>query len=280
MIVLILFLTIVFSILGCSQLKSNQQSKPKKNEKKLVPNDLVAVNDKIEEVVDQLEKIKNKKEEKKKVKQKQEQKQAQGAQKQEKQQQGGKQGGQQNQSLAENVKGVTQDQFEKLWSKTDDLTQQLNKRWNNFEVTAQEDKAKPKDIKRFKDDLNQATEAVKKKKLRESLVNTNRLNLDLVPFFKLYKTKMPIELRAMRFYAQEILFLKGDWKKRKEDITQAKALLEPLKKKIKKEKIPKKKFLKLKNSILDLKEVIEKKKEELVKVKGRIMLENVGNLQQ
>jgi chromosome segregation ATPase len=250
-IIFILLLALIFNLIGCSKSNSDNNSSEKASNKKKVPNNLEVVDNKTTELVSNLKEIKEKiKEKNKKDKQKEKQ---------------GK-------------KEELKKELERLWSKADELTQQLNTSWNNFEVTAQEKNARPEVINKFEKHLNMATEAVKKKEMEKALINTNKLNLRLIPFFEMYETEKPVELKGLKFYAQEIIFLNDSWKQRKEDIMQSKSLLDSLKNEIENKKKTQEKFNKLKNSILDLEEVVQQKKEELIEVKGEIVLENIEEL--
>lgn len=254
LIILILSVVLVFNLIGCSRLQSNNKSQSKKNGAESIPNNLLAIDDKVQNLTDKL----------KQIKQMQQKKSESNHQK----------SGSQDQSSGGSNKDNSQKKLEKLQSEVDSSIQELNMSWNDFEVTAKDKAATEEAIEKFETNLNLATEAVKKQKTTKALININKLNMNLVPFLKLYETKSPVELKQLKYYTQEIMFLEDNWPRRKENIMQSKSLIPTLKQEMKEKKL----INKLKNSTLDLEKVIEQQKKDLVKVKGKIMLENIKKL--
>jgi hypothetical protein len=190
------------------------------------------------------------------------------------QKQGQQKQGQQKQQKSQN-QDVQQTQLTINWQDFEKRIKALNELWNNYEPQAKKDGAPDVLISQFEKQLNTLTSTIMARNEEETLVAANGLYQYYPQFFNLYRHKAPPEIKEIKYYLQEILINAeaGKW----ED---AAALLENMEKawqtaKSRMQKPDHELNERIDHAMQDFSQVVKQKDLQLVKIKGEILLKNV-----
>lgn len=289
-VMLAITLLILFSA-SCSlmpgQNKNQQQGQNEQQEKKNPPTALTEMEKQTEDMIQQIQKIKDQRvqmirqqsggpqkqnEENKPPQEGQNSKQ--GAPKQGQQKQGQQKEGQQQQQNNQN-QGTQQAQPTINWQDFEKKIKTLNELWNGYEAQAKKDGANDTLISRFEEQLNTLTSAIMSQNEEETRVAANELYQYYPQFLNLYKHNAPPEIKEIKYYVQQILINAeaGKWQ-------DAAAMLANMEKawqtaKSRMQKPDQELNARIDNAMQDFSQVVRQKDFQLVKIKGEILLKNV-----
>ena len=165
------------------------------------------------------------------------------------------------------------------WSKTEELIRKLHYKWNDFSPDLSKKGADTKLIDNFDNALNQLTTTVPSKDVQKVLTSANTLYSKLPDLYSLYRTKISPEAKRMVYYTKNIILeaAKDNWEqvaKDNEAIEKSWSLFRNTLKSEQKETGDKLNF-----SIYELKKVTAEKNKQLTDIKGKIVLDNIKDLQ-
>ncbi|KGG80199.1 hypothetical protein Y919_07530 [Caloranaerobacter azorensis H53214] len=280
--VLILILIILPVSISCS--KQQEKTLPKTNDK--IPNSLKAMVEDVNNIFNEIEKIKEEKENMikyKKIEEKKEEEEKYRQQKDEKQDESKDKMGQL-EKKTEEVKKETdmEEKIEKAWEGVNKIIVNVHKKWNDYELDVVKDGIREEDIRKFEEALDNLTISAKDKNEIKSLFNVNSVTLHISNFLNVYKGNPDGEIVKLKYNIRQI-HLYGEineWDKAIDMSKYLEPIFERLSQKIKLDKKDEKLREKLIISIRDLKSVIDKKNIELLKIKRDIALQNLDNLKE
>lgn len=208
--------------------------------------------------------------------------QQQGGQQQGGQQQGGQQQGTQQQGTKQEQQGGQQQgtqQAPDKWSEVDKLIQKLHYKWNDFIPDLSKKGADIKLIDNFDNALNQLTTTISSKDKEKVLTSANTLYSHIPDLYSLYRIKLSPEAKRMVYYTRSIILesAKDNWPqvvKDNETIEKSWSLFRNTLESKQKETGDKLNF-----SIYELKKVSVEKNKQLTDIKGKIVLDNIKELQ-
>ncbi len=165
------------------------------------------------------------------------------------------------------------------WSKAEELIQKLHYKWNDFSPDLSKKGADIKLIDNFDSALNQLTTTVSSKDTQKVLTSANTLYSKLPDLYSLYRSKVSPEAKRMVCYTRSIILeaAKDNWKqvvKDNEAIEKSWSLFRNTLESKQKEPSDKLNF-----SIYELKKVSAEKNKQLTDIKGKIVLDNIKDLQ-
>ncbi len=214
----------------------------------------------------------------------------QGGGKDDDQQQGTQQGGQEGGGQPEGVgqpeskqqnggKQAAQQQPDK-WSEVGKIINKLHYQWNDLMPDIAKKGADMKLVDNFDNALNTLTTTIESKNQDNVLISANKLYSQIPDLYSLYRVKMSPEVKRMIYYTRNIILVssKDGWEqvgKDNEDLEKSWSLFQNTL-----EKEQKAVGDKLDFSIYELKKVITEKNKQLTDIKGRIVLNNIKELQQ
>ncbi|WP_427338208.1 hypothetical protein [Caloranaerobacter sp. DY30410] len=276
--VLILILIILPVSISCS--KQQEKPSPKIN-KDEIPTSLKAMVEDVENIFNEIEKIKEEKEMAAEDKKKEEEKNKQ--QKDEKQDELKDKMGQSEKKSEEGKKETDiEEKIKKAWEAVNKVIVNVHKKWNDYELDVVKDGIREEDIKKFEEALDNLTISADAKNEIKSLFDANNVTLRLSNFLNMYKGNPDGEVAKLKYNIRQI-HLYGEineWVKAIEMSKYLEPIFERLNQKIKLDKKDEKLKEKLKDSIQDLKSVIDKKNVELLKIKRDIALQNLDTLKE
>lgn len=286
---IILVLTLIFTV-SC---KSKQKSEVK-TEKEQIPQNLKNIQDTVEEIIAEVEKLKAdlespsraiEKQQKSKEEESKEDSQSEDGKKEEGNKEEDKQKGEEKEKeKKEEDKQKQMEEFQKqvdkIWVEIGKKITDIHSGWNDFQPKAIEDGASQEDLKRFEDSLNILTKKVQVHDILETLNMANEVTIHTARFLDFYKGNIDNNILRLKYFVRKSYLdsLKGDWEKVKEDVKGAFPIFEKIKTKIKLSEKDKKLLEKLELSIKDLETVINEKNPPLIKIKRDIVLNNLAEL--
>jgi len=165
------------------------------------------------------------------------------------------------------------------WSKVEDLIRKLHYKWNDLSPDLSKKGADIKLIDNFDNALNQLTTTVSSKDVQKVLESANTLYSKLPDIYSLYRAKISPEVKRMVYYTRNIILeaAKDNWEqviKDNEAIEKSWSLFRNTLENKQKEPGDKLNF-----SIYELKKVSAEKNKQLTDIKGKIVLDNIRDLQ-
>lgn len=288
---IVMMIGLILSSISCSQMlgQNNKQQgqNEQQQEKKDPPSALTEMEKETDNMIQQIQKIRDQRAQMVRQQtsssqeqnggdksQKEQQKSNQEGQKQGQQKQEQQKQGQQKQQKSQN-QGVQQTQLTINWQDFEKRIKALNELWNSYEPQAKKDGAPDVLISQFENQLNTLTSTIMARKEGEILAAANGLYQYYPQFFNLYRHKASPEIKEIKYYLQEILINAeaGKW----ED---AAALLASMEKawqttKSRMQKPNHELNAIIDHAIQDFLQVVKQKDLQLVKLKGEILLKNV-----
>ncbi len=206
-----------------------------------------------------------------------------GGQNEDKQQDGGQKGGNQQQGTQQgdqksSGKQAAQQAPDK-WSQVGRVINNLHYQWNDLMPEIAKKGAEMKLVDNFDNALNTLTTTIESKDQEKVLVSANKLYSHVPDLYSLYRVKMSPEVKRMIYYTRNIILLSGKdgWEqvgKDNEALDKSWSLFQNTL-----EKEQKTIGDKLDFSIYELKKVVTEKNKQLTDIKGRIVLNNIKELQ-
>lgn len=165
------------------------------------------------------------------------------------------------------------------WSYVEELIRKLHYKWNDLSPDLSKKGADIKLIDNFDNALNQLTTTVSSKDTQKVLASANTLYSKLPDLYSLYRTRISPEAKRMVYYTRNIILeaAKDNWDqviKDNEAIEKSWSLFRNTL-----ENEQKKPGDKLNFSIYELKKVTNEKNKQLADIKGKIVLDNIKDLQ-
>lgn len=279
---ILFFLCIIaFALLfyGCSG--SDQQQQPKQqageeNQKK--PDKLKEIEGNVEAMIGMLSGVPNEP-----AKNQQQGGQQDGQQ--DGQQQGGgqqgsqQQGGGQQQGTQPEQKALLEPKPDVNWEQALKDVEKIHTQWNDYVSQAAKDGVPKNNIDGFSNTLNDLTNQIGSKNRTGALLAANNLNLHLSNFWTIYDSKVPPDLKRLKHYLRNTIYYSDllEWNKVEESMNIAKNLFQTIRATASKEKQDP--INKIDFSIQELEKVVKQKNPPLIKLKGKLALDNLMEME-
>jgi hypothetical protein len=165
------------------------------------------------------------------------------------------------------------------WSKAEELIRKLHYKWNDFSPDLSKKGADIKLIDNFDNALNQLTTTISSRDTQKVLTSANTLYSKLPDLYSLYRTKLSPEAKRMVYYTRNIILeaAKDNWEQVATDNEAIEKSWSLFRNTLENEQ--KKPGDKLNFSIYELKKVSAEKNKQLTDIKGKIVLDNIRDLQ-
>lgn len=287
LVVMLAIILLILSSTSCSRMLGQNNNKQQgqneqQQQKKDPPSALTEMEKETDNMIQQIQKIRDQRAQMVRQQTSASQKQNVGNKSQQEQQksnqgpqkQGQQKQGQQKQQKSQN-QDVQQTQLTINWQDFEKRIKAVNELWNSYEPQAKKDGAPDVLIFQFEKQLNTLTSTIMARNEEETLVAANGLYQYYPQFFNLYRHKAPPEIKEIKYYLQEILINAeaGKWQ-------DAAALLENMEKawqtaKSRMQKPDQELNARIDHAMQDFSQVVKQKDLQLVKIKGEILLKNV-----
>ncbi|MTI47377.1 hypothetical protein [Sporosalibacterium faouarense] len=281
LLIILLFTTVV----SCGS--KQQKPAPSDDKKDKIPKGLASMEEKLEGIFKDIEKLQEEKEKPAEPPKKEENKQEDKDQEKKSdgggsEKQGGNGQGEKDQSNSGDQKKKEEnlskeEKIKKMWEDITKTTEEIHTSWNDYETQTIEDGATSETINEFENSLNKLTISVENKKDIEALLDINNMTLYMSKLYDLYKGNPDGEVVRLKYYTRQIYLesATGMWEGVNELTTKLKETFERLRQKIDISKDKEKLINKLNLSIEDLQNSIPEKNVKLIKIKRDIVLKNL-----
>jgi len=168
---------------------------------------------------------------------------------------------------------------ETLWNEINSLVKELHYQWNSFMPEIMKKGADIKLIDEFGTELNNLTDTIMTKNKIKTMLSANTLYSKLAEIFSLYRTKMPSEIKRLRYYIRNVILNSesGVWDDMENNLSEIRASWSLLENALGEEQ--KQDANKLELSLYELEKVVTAKNAALINLKGRIALSNIESLE-
>ena len=256
---LIICITIVSS--GCSssnQQQGQSQPQPQENEKK--PDKLKEIEGNVEAMIGMLSGVPN------------EPAKAQ-------QESGQSQGGQQSGGQQPAEKGLLEPKTKVNWEQALKDVEKIHTQWNDYISISAKDGVPKNSIDAFSNSLNELTNQIGAKNGTGALLAANNLNFYLASFWMVYDSKVPPDLKRLKYHLRNTIYYADliKWIKVEENLNVGKSLFESIKTTAPEEK--QEAVNKLDFSVQELEKVVKAKNPPLIKLKGKLTIDNLQELE-
>jgi hypothetical protein len=165
------------------------------------------------------------------------------------------------------------------WSNVDKIINKMHYQWNDLMPEIAKKGADMKLVDNFDNALNNLTTTAKSKDQDKVRTSANKLYSYVPDLYSLYRIKMSPEVKRMIYYTRNIILEsnKDGWEQVEKDNEALEKSWSLFRNTLEKEQ--KKTGDKLDFSVYELKKVITEKEQELTSIKGRIVLNNIQQLQ-
>jgi len=182
----------------------------------------------------------------------------------------------QDQQQESQTQGMQQNQIK--WQNFEKTIKALNELWNKYEPQAKKDGAPDTLISQFEKQLNMLTSSIMAHDEEKTLMDANELYQYYSQFFNLYKHQAPPEIKEIKYYVQEILINAeaGKWEETATLLMSMEKAWQTAKSRM--EKPDHELNAKIDHAMEDFSEVVQQKDLQLVKIKGEILLKNVEEI--
>ncbi|MGE5328316.1 MAG: hypothetical protein ACM3KR_02265 [Deltaproteobacteria bacterium] len=157
--------------------------------------------------------------------------------------------------------------------------QKIHMQWNDYMPQAAKDGVSKNNIDIFDNTLNQLTNLIIMKKKEEAVISANNLAFSLINFWVYYKVDFPIDVLKLKYHIRNIIFFSAvnKWDIVSQNYNLTKSLFQTLRATSEKEQ--QEKINKIDFSLLDLEKVIKMKDYPLIRLKGKLVLDNLSELE-
>lgn len=165
------------------------------------------------------------------------------------------------------------------WSQAEQIISELHYQWNELMPEIAKKGADMKLIDSFDNALNTLTTTIESKDKIKVLTSANKLYSNIPDLYSLYRTSMSPEVKRMIYYARNIILEsdKNNWEQVKKDNESLEKSWSILRNTLEEEQ--KATGDKLDFSIYELKKVASEKNKQLTAIKGKVVLNNIKELQ-
>jgi len=277
---------------GCMDQKQTQQSeqkKPQEEEQKKDSTKLKKIQDDIEAMIAMFSGIPV-------IELKKQEEQGQGGQQEQSSQSGGQSqqsegitGSQQGQGTTSQQQGTQQSKTEKKsilqkeapvnWEQALKDVEKIHIEWNDYIAQAAKDGVSKNIIDSFDNVLNQFTTLIIMKKKEEAMISANNLAFSIINFWGYYKTDVPPDILKLKYFIRNVIFYSAvsKWDKVLENFNAGKSLFQTIRATSKKEQLEK--VNKIDFAIQELERVIKIKDYPLVRLKGKLLIDNLKEME-
>ncbi|HHV95744.1 MAG TPA: hypothetical protein GXX37_04605 [Clostridiaceae bacterium] len=187
---------------------------------------------------------------------------------------------QEDKSQQEQGKGTRAQQPDKKdpWQDITPVIDKLHFTWNSYEPKAAKVEDSHDKLNTFSDSLNNLTNSVNSKDKLSTLVNANKCYGDIAELYSIYKKPNISEVKKLKYYTRNIILgsMKNDWSQADENMEHVKTLWDLLKNNLTENNEEyKEPSGTLDFSIKEFEKVVNEKNQDLVDLKGRIVLANI-----
>ncbi len=163
------------------------------------------------------------------------------------------------------------------WAELESTSESLHRNWNAYEPKAKSDGAMAETMKSFEEQLIALTEQIMARNEEKTLIAANSLYSHYPEFLKLYSHDQPPEVKEVKSLARQIILYgqQNQWEKTQPLLKEMKPAWQEAKVKISKPDSDLNS--KIDAALYDFNYVVSKKKINLAKIKGDIL---IGNLEQ
>lgn len=293
--VTIFCILINLSVSGCGLLNKDKEQSPESEEK--APKQLEEIESSIENIFKALgapavtsdqedseakgsqdNEASNEKEKGAKGEEQKGEKQEQGDDKQSEEKQSEEKQGDEQQGEKQSESGEQKEESDP-WKNVSQEIKQLHTKWNEYMPEAAKKSSDSKIIDDFSDSLNTLTGIIEEQDKTGTLMATNDLHSNIPELYSLYKTKHSEEIKNILFYTRSsILYsLTETWDEVQSNMDDLEATWVLLQSALDKEQLEPANKLNL--SVYELEKVVEQKDQQLINIKGRIVLKNIEELE-
>ncbi len=157
--------------------------------------------------------------------------------------------------------------------------EKIHIQWNEYISQAAKDGISKNNIDEFSRRLNNFTGQIGSKNRAEALLEANSLNLQLANFWMMYDTKVPPDLKRMKHYVRNVIFYSDieAWDKAETNLSSCKDLFQGIRTTASKEEQDL--INKIDFSVQELERVVKRRSGSLVKLKGKLAVDNIIELE-
>ena len=195
------------------------------------------------------------------------------------QQQGnGQKSGQQEDNRQESKQQKDEQKEKDAWMKADKAINDLHYKWNDLLPEVTKKGADLKLVDAFDNSLNNLTTEAESRNKDKVLALANKLYSHIPDLYSLYHSKIPPEVKRMIYFTRNVMLEseKDNWEQVERDTGSLEKTWTLFRNTVEDEQ--KKTGDKLNFSIYELKKVVSEKNRQLADIKGRIVLNNIGEL--
>lgn len=195
------------------------------------------------------------------------------------QQQGnGQKSGQQEDNRQESKQQKDEQKEKDAWMKADKAINDLHYKWNDLLPEVTKKGADLKLVDAFDNSLNNLTTEAESRNKDKVLALANKLYSHIPDLYSLYHSKIPPEVKRMIYFTRNVMLEseKDNWEQVERDTESLEKTWTLFRNTVEDEQ--KKTGDKLNFSIYELKKVVSEKNRQLADIKGRIVLNNIGEL--
>lgn len=272
---------ISFTFYGCGSGNQQQQNQPQPQKEEKKPDKLKKIEEDVEAMVGMLGGVPTGSEEGGQQKQGQNEQggqqnapdKAQGGQSQDGQQkQGEKQPVKQEKPLLESKPQVN-------WEEAFKNVEEIHKEWNDYIAEAAKNGVSKSNIDGFSNNLDDLTGYISVKDRVPALLAANSLTLYIANFWMSYDGKVPPDVKRLKHYVRNIIYYSyiPDWPSAEKNMNISKNLFQSIRTVSDKEKQDL--INKVDYSIQELDRVVKRKNPSLIKIKGKLVADNIIDLE-
>jgi hypothetical protein len=196
------------------------------------------------------------------------------------QQQGGQQQGQQHgQAGKQKGKGPLELEPEVDWDQAIKSVEKIHTDWNDYTAQAIKDGVGKNDIDGFSNALNELTDHVESRARSQSVLAANKLSYYIAGFWAVYNSDVPPDLKRIKYYLRNVIFYSDmkEWQKTRENLDMAESTFKMLRTSLEKDKSEE--VNKIQFSLSELSKVVKDQNYPLVKMKGKLAVDNIISLE-
>ena len=164
------------------------------------------------------------------------------------------------------------------WQDITPVIDKLHFTWNSYEPKAAKIEDSQDKLSAFSDALNELTNSIQSKNKTSTLVNANKCYGEIAKLYSIYKKPNVSEVKKLKYYTRNVILssMENDRTSVDENMEQIKAIWDVLKSNLSEDN--KEASDTLDFSIKELEKVIKEEKQNLVDLKGRIVLTNIEDI--
>ncbi len=165
------------------------------------------------------------------------------------------------------------------WPAAMNDAEKIHIQWNEYISQAAKDGISKNNIDGFSGILNNLTSHIGSKNRAQALLEANNLNLQLANFWMMYDTKVPPDLKRIKHYTRNVIFYADleAWDKAESNLDSCKDLFQGIRTTASKEQQDL--INKIDFSIQEMEKVVKRRSGSLVKLKGKLAVDNITELE-